>query len=79
MITSQSYYELRVDLEDWEGDTRYAKYRMFKVEYSNQSYTLIVEGYSGTAGIIHTHVDTNIERESFIAINFDHSLRWGIT
>ena len=37
--------ELRVDLEDFEGEKRYAKYETFKVKAGN--YKLTVEGYSG--------------------------------
>ena len=42
--------ELRVDLEDFDNDARFAKYSTFKVGDSASNYTLTVSGYSGTAG-----------------------------
>ena len=41
---------LRVDLEDFEGDKRYAKYSTFQVLDSSRKYQLKVSGYSGDAG-----------------------------
>ena len=51
-IASQGDYELRVDLEDFEGNTRYAKYSVFQLGDSTVNYQLTVAGYSGTAGKI---------------------------
>ncbi|XP_066271163.1 microfibril-associated glycoprotein 4-like [Branchiostoma lanceolatum] len=48
-LTAQGY-ELRVDLEDFEGNSAYAKYSNFRVEDEGHMYKLTVEGYSGTAG-----------------------------
>ena len=42
--------QLRVDLQDFEGNSRYAKYTSFSVGDSASKYTLTVSGYSGTAG-----------------------------
>ena len=44
-LTKDNDKELRVDLEDFEGEKRYAKYETFKVE--GGKYKLTVEGYSG--------------------------------
>ena len=41
---------LRVDLGDFDGNTRYAQYTTFSVGNSTTEYTLTVGGYSGTAG-----------------------------
>ncbi|XP_078603955.1 uncharacterized protein LOC144877784 [Branchiostoma floridae x Branchiostoma japonicum] len=49
-LTAQNVYELRVDLEDFEGNTAYAKYNIFRVEDEVHKYRLTVSGYSGTAG-----------------------------
>ncbi|XP_078619531.1 uncharacterized protein LOC144886676 [Branchiostoma floridae x Branchiostoma japonicum] len=49
-LTAQGGYELRVDLEDFEGNSTYAKYSNFRVEDEGHLYRLTVEGYSGTAG-----------------------------
>ena len=44
-LTKDNDKELRVDLEDFEGEKKYAKYETFKVE--GGKYKLTVEGYSG--------------------------------
>ena len=41
---------LRVDLEDFEGENRYAKYSTFQILDSSRKYQLNVSGYSGDAG-----------------------------
>ena len=43
-------YTLRVDLEDFENETRYAKYSTFNIGNSTTDYTITVEGYCGDAG-----------------------------
>ncbi|XP_076099578.1 fibrinogen-like protein A [Mytilus galloprovincialis] len=49
-LTSQGSYELRVDLEDFNGDKAYAKYSTFNIGDQSTNYILNVNGYSGTAG-----------------------------
>ena len=49
-ITQQGSNTLRVDLEDFDGNSRYAKYSTFNIGNSSTQYTLTVSGYSGTAG-----------------------------
>ncbi|XP_035684868.1 ficolin-2-like [Branchiostoma floridae] len=49
-LTSQAQYELRVDLEDFEGNSAYAQYQVFTVGSKADQYRLNVGGYSGTAG-----------------------------
>ena len=49
-LTNRNATKLRVDLGDFEGNTRFAKYDTFRVLNSYSNYTLIVSGYSGTAG-----------------------------
>ena len=41
---------LRVDMDDFEGNTRFAKYSVFQVLDATTNYQLIVGGYSGDAG-----------------------------
>ncbi|CAK8673680.1 unnamed protein product [Clavelina lepadiformis] len=41
---------LRIDLEDFNGEKRYAEYRNFKVNDEHDLYRLLVSGYSGDAG-----------------------------
>ncbi|XP_053385858.1 ryncolin-1-like [Mercenaria mercenaria] len=43
-------HELRIDLEDHDGNRAYAKYSKFKVGPESTNYTLEVNGYSGDAG-----------------------------
>ena len=42
--------ELQVDMEDYEGNTAYAKYSSFAIDGSLHDYKLHVSGYNGTAG-----------------------------
>ena len=53
IITSQGHHELRVDLEDWEGNTRFAKYRIFNIGHPAELYNLTTLGYTGDAGKLH--------------------------
>ena len=46
-LTSDGSKMLRVDLEDFEGNTAYAEYDMFGVMSENDKYKLIVGNYSG--------------------------------
>jgi hypothetical protein len=43
-------YELRIDLEDFNGNKAYAKYSTFYVGGAATKYKLHVDSYSGTAG-----------------------------
>lgn len=45
-----SNQELRIDLADYEGGKRWAKYRTFLVGSANTNYRLTVGRYSGDAG-----------------------------
>jgi hypothetical protein len=47
MMTSQRKYRLRVDMEDFEGNTRYAEYDSFDVADESDNYRLTVGLYSG--------------------------------
>ena len=51
-ILKEGEYELRVDLQDWENETRHAKYQKFSIGDSASNYTLEVLGYSGNAGVV---------------------------
>uniref|UniRef100_A0A1W7R9M0 Ryncolin n=1 Tax=Hadrurus spadix TaxID=141984 RepID=A0A1W7R9M0_9SCOR len=50
VITNQGNYSLRIDMEDKEGEKRYAFYRKFRIDHENQGYRLHVGDYSGNAG-----------------------------
>ncbi|XP_077975101.1 fibroleukin-like [Styela clava] len=49
-LTKNGVHELRVDLEDFSGNVRYAKYSVFHIASETHTYRLKVIGYSGTAG-----------------------------
>ncbi|XP_021958901.2 tenascin-R isoform X2 [Folsomia candida] len=49
-LTEAGYTQLRVDLEDWEGNKAYATYETFKVGGPQDKCKLTVKGYNGTAG-----------------------------
>ena len=49
-ITAAEDMKLRVALEDFESDVRYAEYTTFKVADEGNKYRLRIGGYNGTAG-----------------------------
>ena len=49
-LTKNGVWQLRVDLEDFSGNTAYAEYSNFAIGDESTSYTLSVGEYSGTAG-----------------------------
>ena len=49
-LTAADDVILRVDLEDFDGNTAYAEYTTFKVANETDKYRILVEGYRGTAG-----------------------------
>ena len=50
LLTDQRNYTLRIDLESFENERRYAEYSSFHVEGRVNKYRLTVDGYSGNAG-----------------------------
>jgi len=51
LLTSRGNVEIRVDIDDFEGQHRYAKYSTFKVSGPEDNYRLTIGGYSGDAGL----------------------------
>jgi hypothetical protein len=49
-MTSLYQYELKIGLEDFEGQTGYAKYTTFSIGDASSLYKLSVSGYNGTIG-----------------------------
>ncbi len=49
-LTSSRTYILRVDLEDFENEQRYAVYGLFSVGSEDDGFRITVGGYSGNAG-----------------------------
>lgn len=50
LLTSQAQYSLRVELQDWEGNSAHSQYDRFTLTNERQHYRLYLRGYSGTAG-----------------------------
>ncbi|KAL7029323.1 hypothetical protein ACKWTF_006186 [Chironomus riparius] len=50
MLTNNEDYALRIELEDFEGNKRYAQYSHFKVNPEADYYKLEIDGYEGNAG-----------------------------
>ncbi|KAJ8737581.1 hypothetical protein PYW08_000176 [Mythimna loreyi] len=50
MLTNNDDYMLRVELEDFDGNKRYAQYSHFKIYSEAEYYKLEIDGYEGTAG-----------------------------
>ncbi|KAL3866956.1 hypothetical protein ACJMK2_044200 [Sinanodonta woodiana] len=50
MMTSQGWYELRVDMILINGSRVFAKYNVIDVKGIDEYYRIFVDGYSGTAG-----------------------------
>ncbi|VDI22876.1 Hypothetical predicted protein, partial [Mytilus galloprovincialis] len=48
-LTSEGNYELRIDVEDWDGNKRYAVYGRFSIGDASTKYQLNISGYSGNA------------------------------
>ena len=46
-LTNSDTYKLRVDLEDWQGETRFAKYTSFAISNEATNYKLSLGSYSG--------------------------------
>ena len=46
-LTLDNNSMLRVDLEDFEGNTAYAEYNKFGIMSENEKYKLILGSYSG--------------------------------
>ena len=51
-MTSQGSYKLRIDIEDYSGNSRYAVYNLFIVGDEASQYKLDIGGYSGDASKI---------------------------
>ena len=48
-LTLDNNSMLRVDLEDFEGETRHAEYNLFGVTSEKDNYRLILDNFSGNA------------------------------
>ncbi|XP_048743061.2 fibrinogen-like protein 1 [Ostrea edulis] len=49
-ILRQGNYELRMDMRDFEGDSRFVKYKNVSVGNGRSKYRMNISGYSGNTG-----------------------------
>ena len=49
-LTESASMVFRIDMEDYEGDRRFAKYTTFAVADESDNYRVTIDGYRGTAG-----------------------------
>lgn len=49
-LLSQGTYEMRMNMEDFDNETRYVKYSSFNVGNESTKYTFTVSGFSGNVG-----------------------------
>jgi hypothetical protein len=61
-LTSQATYMLRVDLWDWEGETKWAKYGSFYVGPKSDGYRLAVTDFSGITDVGEYKLCISVER-----------------
>ena len=67
-LTSNGVWQLRVDLEDFFGNTSYAEYSNFVIDNGPSYYKLTIGEYSGDAGDSLTHHADM----AFTAYDLDH-------
>ncbi|XP_078573045.1 fibrinogen-like protein 1 [Branchiostoma floridae x Branchiostoma japonicum] len=84
LLTSQKNYRLRIDLVDWNNESRYAEYSTFRVSGESDGYRLHISGYSGTAGDSMTGDYSNngrrfstVDRDNDGSSSTHCSQRWG--
>ncbi|XP_078621235.1 uncharacterized protein LOC144887710 [Branchiostoma floridae x Branchiostoma japonicum] len=58
-LTAQTQNELYIFLQDWEGNSRYARYSAFSVGDAGSNYQASLSGYTGDAGDDLTLTDSN--------------------
>ena len=51
-VTRQGHYDLRIDMEDFEGNSRYALYKDFVIGPESDYFRLSIGAYSGNAGTL---------------------------
>lgn len=62
LLTSQSQYSLRVELQDWEGNHAHSQYDRFTLSDERQQYR-----YKQFGCVQHTHTHTApIQRHSYL-------------
>eukprot|EP00105_Crassostrea_gigas_P042108 XP_019926256.1 PREDICTED: microfibril-associated glycoprotein 4 [Crassostrea gigas] len=57
-LLGQGTYEMRMDMEDFDNQTRYVKYTSFNVGDESSKYTVTISGFSGNVGDCFTNALT---------------------
>ena len=70
-LTSQAHYTLRIDMEVFENNTRYAVYSNFAVASEGDKYKLSVGTYNGTAGDYSTYLCTTAYMHMQVSMYMD--------
>ena len=65
-ITTQGRYELRIDLEDFDGEQRYAYYDNFEIKGEENNFKLFFGSYQGNAGKCESNYKTFFNRHTYI-------------
>ncbi|KAI8486975.1 Fibrinogen- domains (FReDs) [Branchiostoma belcheri] len=81
LLTAHKNYRVRFDLQDWEGQTRFAEYSTFRVSGEEDQYQLEISGYSGTAGnsmnIHNNQMFSTVDRDNDSDGSWFCSRKWG--
>ncbi|CRK91759.1 CLUMA_CG005393, isoform A [Clunio marinus] len=72
MLTNNEEYALRIELEDFEGNKRYAEYSRFKIHSEADYYKLEVYGYEGNAGDSFNDLTYGANNSPFSTYNRDN-------
>ncbi|CAC5403479.1 Fibrinogen-like protein A,Ryncolin-4,Angiopoietin-related protein 7,Angiopoietin-related protein 1,Ficolin-3,Ficolin-1-B,Techylectin-5A,Ficolin-2,Ryncolin-1,Tenascin-R,Fibrinogen-like protein 1,Angiopoietin-1,Fibrinogen C domain-containing protein 1-A,Tenascin-N,Ryncolin-3,Tenascin,Fibroleukin,Fibrinogen C domain-containing protein 1,Techylectin-like protein,Ryncolin-2,Angiopoietin-related protein 6,Techylectin-5B,Angiopoietin-related protein 2,Angiopoietin-2,Microfibril-associated glycoprotein 4,Fibrinoge len=69
-ISSHGNHELRIEMTDFDGNSKYAEYRVFGLGDEIGGYPLLISSYTGTAGdslyhTIHNHIGNGVKFSTF--------------
>nr|XP_034322681.1 microfibril-associated glycoprotein 4 [Crassostrea gigas] len=70
-LLSQGTYEMRMDMEDFDNQTRYVKYTSFYVGDESSKYTVTLTGFSGNVGDCFTNATINRVMNSMMFSTWD--------
>lgn len=74
-LTNQGPFQLRVDMEDFDGRKYYAVYNYFRIDDESENYKLHVRGYHGDSGDSLTSVRDNHNGNMFSTHDRDNDRR----
>ncbi|XP_065943032.1 ficolin-2 [Magallana gigas] len=76
-LLSQGTYEMRMDMEDFDNQTRYVKYSSFNVGNESSKYTVTLSGFSGDVGDCFgsTTSPNQMNNMKFTTLDQDNDLR----